>query len=318
MKGRSVTARNGAQIDYAETPSPWTGHGSAFQHHGEMLQGIRRDERGIVRQCLVSFPRREAGSRAFFVPDESGVLNVRPQHKHKAVRAAAITLNRLGRTASGRLLVECEIPVGLGLGSSTSDVVATVKAVSAAYRINFSPEEIAEIAVEAEAAVDPVMFDDVVLFAQREGRVLESFGNWFPEFAVLSVDIQPESEGIDTLSIPDPHYTLEDENRFDVLIESARAAFAGRNARAVAAIATKSAELNQSRLPMRRFSGVIGIAERSGAWGVQISHSGTIAGLLFAPGTNESHPYLLSETRRSLKAIGAVARCLFMTQSMAK
>ena len=74
-----------------------------------------------------------------------------PGGKWKARRAAEIALARLGRGgAGGRLTLRCRAPERLGLGSSTSDAVAAIRAVANAFGARVSAEEISAIAVEAE------------------------------------------------------------------------------------------------------------------------------------------------------------------------
>jgi len=128
------------------------------------------------------------------------------------------------------------------------------------------------------------MFDgEVVLFAQRQGEVLESFGEWIPSFTVLSLDLDPARGGIETLSLPLPQYTRAELALLESLIDSLREALRRRDAAAVARVASASATLNQRYLPMSRFAELWALAERHGALGVQISHSGTLAGILFDP-----------------------------------
>lgn len=287
------------------------GHGTSPQHHGEILQGVRRTPSGESIPCLITFPNREPGSHAQFRSNQSGCLTVWPEQKLKAARAAAICLVRFGCDVSGHLSVDCGIPVGQGLGSSTCDVVSAIVAVSNAFGLPLPAQEIAYIAVEAETAIDPIMFDDVVLFAQRRGEVLESFGSWFPDFTVFSINIEPQLSGVDTLSVPPPTYSAKEGMYFESLVNQARTAFACRDRKAIAEIATKSAEMNQARLPLRRFREVISIAEKRRALGVQISHSGTVAGILFDQRGAESDPGLLACVWSDLKRIGVVLRCVF-------
>jgi uncharacterized protein involved in propanediol utilization len=122
------------------------------------------------------------------------------------------------------------------------------------------------------------MFDGVLLFAQRHGRLLESFGVWVPEFTVLSIDTDEAGAGVDTLSLPIPSYTEADLARFENMVARAREAFRQRDCLGIAAVATESAMLNQRFLPMRKFAQIRAFAAAHRAMGVQISHSGTIQG----------------------------------------
>jgi uncharacterized protein involved in propanediol utilization len=217
----------------------------------------------------------------------------------------------------GRLEVECSVATGVGLGSSTSDVVAAIRAVAAACGVGLDAGIVARLAVEAEGASDPIMFDrEMLLFAQRQGRVLESFGAWIPRFAVMSFDADPAGCGVDTLSLPVPAYTSDELTAFEHLVTRARAAFGQRDSGALAslaAIATESATLNQRLLPLRNFEQICRLAGEFGALGLQIAHSGTIGGLLFEPGLVGADVTLEERIAARMRSFGARPLGMFTT-----
>ena len=260
--------------------------GRAGRHHGEILQGLwwqPSEARADPIPCLVTLPVPGTGTEAHFRLTPGRRIVVHPTNRVKAARAARLALDALDATASGGLLhLNSSIPIGLGMGSSTSDVLATLRAVCDACGAQADATLLAQLAVRAEAAADPLMFDSAVLFAQREGHILEDWGRWFPDFLLLSIDTEPRSGGHDTLGLPVPNgAAMRDE--YTGLVQQARAAFQARDADAVAAAATRSAELNQRIVPLRGFEDLRMLAATSGALGLQISHSGTVAGLLFDP-----------------------------------
>ena len=65
--------------------------------------------------------------------------------------------------------MKSEIEEGLGFGSSTADVTASIRAVAASYGTTVSDAVVGRLAVRAERASDAVMFDRCVLFAHRRG-----------------------------------------------------------------------------------------------------------------------------------------------------
>jgi uncharacterized protein involved in propanediol utilization len=264
-----------------------SGVGSAGHHHGELLQGALRWEREVV-SCLITLPVGSVGSSARYVAEGApgarpeSLVEVVPVWKRKSARAAELALAFVGAPVAGRLEIECSVATGVGLGSSTCDVVAAIRAVCGAYGVEVGPADVASLAVEAEGAADPIMFDgEMVLFAQRRGSVLESFGSWVPPYEVLSIDTDPGGPGVDTLSLPAPRYTEADLDAFENMVGRARLAFKQRDLAALAAVATESSALNQRFLPLRYFREICDLAAEYRALGVQISHSGTVAGLLF-------------------------------------
>ena len=268
------------------------GVGVVGRHHGEILQGaVRRD--GELLPCLITLPLAGVGSCARYVSAETllgsspsgqgaAALAVMPAWKRKAEKAVRLALAFIGAPAGGRLEIECSVATGVGLGSSTCDVVAAIRAVCDFHGARLDACDIARLAVEAEGAADPLMFDgEMVLFAQRHGRVLESFGRWVPGYTLLSIDTDESDGGVDTLALPLPTYTDAELAAFEEMLGRARAAFSDRDLAAIAAVATESATLNQRFLPMRQFRAIRELADEYRALGVQISHSGTLAGVLF-------------------------------------
>ncbi|MEO7286099.1 MAG: GHMP kinase, partial [Jatrophihabitantaceae bacterium] len=214
------------QLPRADTARPLpeselVGLGFAPAHHGELLQGIFLDETGTPRRALVTLPEPGRGTRAVFRPSyrHGGVLG--PPELIKVRRAAMLTLGQLPSYRSpakgGQIEITSDVPRGIGMGSSTSDVTATIRAVADCHGIELSKEEVARLAVLAECASDSVMIDDrVVLFAHREGVVLETFGPQLPPMIVLGCDAQPDAQ-VDTLRLPPADYDQDEVAAFGVL-----------------------------------------------------------------------------------------------------
>ena len=290
------------------------GVGTAGHHHGELFQGaVLRC--GDLVPCLITLPARGVGSTARYVwTTATHGLEVLPVWKNKAERAATLALAFVGVRAEGRLEIECSVTTGVGLGSSTCDVVAAIRAVCSAHDVELDSEQVARLAVEAEGAADPIMFGGgVVLFAQRQGRVLESFGSWVPRYTVLSIDTDPGSGGIDTLSLPLRDYTRSDLAAFEGMVERERGAFRRRDSAAIAGIATESAALNQRFLPLRGFREIRQLADELRALGVQISHSGTVAGILLDGETVQANGDFIAQAVARVRQVGMRLLGVFTT-----
>jgi uncharacterized protein involved in propanediol utilization len=261
------------------------GTGFAPAHHGELLQGMFLDEAGVSHRALVTLPQPALGTRATFRPSytHGGVLG--PPELIKVRRAAILTLGRLPGYRSpakgGQIEITSTVPRGIGMGSSTSDVTATIRAVADSHGHPLTKEEVARLAVLAECASDSVMIDDqVVLFAQREAAVLEVFGQQLPPILVLGCDTAPEQE-VDTLRLPPAPYDVEEIARFGVLRAALRRAVATSDVALLGLVATASARINQRYLPKPQLELLIRTCRQHGGCGVQVAHSGTVAGLIF-------------------------------------
>lgn len=267
------------------------GCGYSSGHHGELLQGVFRDIEGTACRGLVTLPLRDVGTRATFhpMPDaEPDQLTVAPPGRRKALRVAVLTRDLCaGLTGhprcGGHLELVTDIPVGLGMGSSTSDIVATVRAVSASAGVGLAPATIARLAVAAEGASDPLMLADrPVLFAQREGRVLETLGAVLPTTVVLGC-LTGSGDPVDTLTLPPPEGRAGELETFETLRAVLRRAVLRRDVELLGRVSTASARHNQRVLAKGEFDVLHDVARTVGAAGVQVAHSGNVAGLLFDP-----------------------------------
>ncbi|AWZ10192.1 GHMP kinase [Streptomyces sp. ICC1] len=295
VRGNTRTRRPGVEPDGRPDGDPdgagRTGTGRASCHHGEILQGVFRDAAGRGCPGLVTLPMPGPGSRAAFTrrpgtpPDR---LTVLPGGRTKAARAAALAVEECARRrgeppCGGELRVTGDIPVGLGMGSSTSDVIAVVRAVADSYGMALPPGTIARLAVRAELACDPLMLDTrPVLFAQREGRVLEVLGRALPPLVVVGCALGGGAP-VDTLSLPVRDHDEDDLRACERLRTLLRRAVATGDAALLGEVATASARRGQEVLHHPEFDTLCAIAGRLGAAGVQIAHSGAVAGLLFDP-----------------------------------
>lgn len=285
-------------------PLPRIGVGAANGHHGELLQGVFEDQNGQLHRGLVTLPLAKLVSKATFTCAATPDLTVRPGDKVKAGLAARKTLNHLDVAEGGLLSLESNIPIGHGYGSSTADVVAAIRAVAAAHAVQLQPSRVSQLAVDAEQASDAIAFDGhAVLFAQREGIVLEDFGGSLPPLLLVgfkSTDGRP----IDTLHLPPARYDRVEIQQFRVLRALIAYAIRYQDPNCLGRASTASALLSQRQLPKRHLERVIKIAEEAGACGIQVAHSGSLLGILFDHTGNKLR-------RRAESAAESVQRCGF-------
>lgn len=265
--------------------SPRIGNAVAPIHHGEILQGAFAAD-GQVRRGLVTLPCDLYIVRARFAVSDRPGITVKPTWKRKAKQAAELTLakfeERSGGSMGGRLDIDSKVPLGQGFGSSTSDVLAAMWAVADVFSVRLQPADAAKLAVAAETASDSLMFgDSSVLFAHREGEVIEDFRDPLPRVWVVGFFARPSHEGIDTLALTPARYSQREIGIFRDLRSGLREAILKNNTELLGKIATASTDVNQRYLPIPKLPQVKAIGRAAGSVGIQVSHSGNIAGLLF-------------------------------------
>lgn len=243
------------------------------------------DESGVIRRALVTLPLPDKGTRAVFHPSYSHGGVVGPPELTKVRRAAMLALREIsGHPAAakgGQIEIISDVPRGVGMGSSTSDVTATIRAVADYHGVALSKEVLARLAVLAECASDSIMIDDrVVLFAHRDGVVLETFGNRLPPMIVVGCDTAPGVR-VDTLRLRPADYDRAELCAFGALRAALRRAVALGDATLLGRVATSSARINQHYLSKPGLETLLECALRHGGCGIQVAHSGTVAGLIF-------------------------------------
>jgi uncharacterized protein involved in propanediol utilization len=264
-----------------------TGTATAPVHHGEILQGAFITD-GDFRKGLVTLPCDIYIARAHYTVTAEDAIIVSPGWKSKAKRAAELAvamLQQCGTVASGGYLeLTSRVPLGQGFGSSTSDVLAAIRAVADAFSAKLPTAAVAKLAVEAEEASDSLMFEDSsVLFAHRHGEVIEDFGGCLPRVWVVGFVARPHNRTVDTLELSPARYSQHEIEIFCELRSELREAIVKNNTELLGKVATASTEINQRYLPIPELSKIKAIGRAVGSLGVQVAHSGSIAGLLFDP-----------------------------------
>jgi uncharacterized protein involved in propanediol utilization len=139
-----------------------------------------------------------------------------------------------------------------------------------------------------------------VLFAHRDGRVVEDFA--VPLCPVVALGFHSAADPVDTLGLPPARYTVDDVAAFARLRCSLAIALRTGDVDLLGQVSTRSAELNQRRLPTPGFAGLLRVAADHAA-GVQVAHSGNVASLLFDP-TRPGTDAAVAAAARDLAALG--------------
>ena len=295
------------------TPRPVrVGRADVHAHHGEILQGVFSVRQGPLEHGLVTLPCRLFLTRARFRPLPSGPLTVEPHDRFRAIAAARRALDALGlATWGGSLRLDSTVPLCWGCGSSTTDVLATIRAVADAFGAVLDPEWIASLCVAAESASDSLMYgpDRAVLFAQRRGSVLVDLDGPLPPALVLGFNAEGDC-GVETLALPPMPYTSWEIEAFRPMLGLLRRAVRQQDPVLLGRVATASTIITQRHRPKRLMPQLLHIASRVGALGVQVAHSGTVAGFLFEPDAAGAQ---LDQARAGLAALGLQRSWTFAT-----
>jgi uncharacterized protein involved in propanediol utilization len=269
----------GPALALPDTPGP--GAGYAFGTFGELLQGALPGPEG---DFLVTFPLARWATAVFHPEPGSREVRVAPRHKGKSRRVAQAVLTALGAPCGGLLELGGDLPEGKGMASSSADLVATVRAVGAAFGRSFSPAVTEEFLRGVEPA-DGVMHDEIVCFHHRAVRLGRRLGA-LPPLCVIAhdeggqVDTVVHNRTTGAIGMPERH-------EYAGLLDRLTAAIAAGDLPAVGAVATRSAELNGVRRARRGFGELRTLCREVGGLGLVLAHSGTLLGVLLEAGDPE-------------------------------
>jgi len=268
-------------LSKVEGRTPSTASATITTHLGELIQGEFTVRNGIIRGLItLPCPTFTATATATIYPGGSGVV-VTPCWASKAAKAGAMTLNYLdARNVGVHIRLHSDIPMEIGAGSSTGDVVASIEATAKALGSPLPSAVVGHLTVETEGASDPTMHRDglVRLFAQRVGLDIEVLDASLPPLEVVSI---ADGAGVNTNAYPPAKYSADDGVEFDALLARMRRAVAAGDATEIGAIATRSAQINQKFLPKPHFRKWLSFATAFGSVGIAVSHSGSAVSFLF-------------------------------------
>ncbi len=227
-----------------------------------------------------------------------------PAESPKAVRAVELALGLLGcDDVDARLHIQCQVPRGKGMASSTADIVASVEATAAALNSEISPRDQAELALSIEPS-DGVMMPGIALFDHIGGQIARSLGSP-PDMRVLALEFAGE---VDT----EAFNAVERLGELQKLEASFREALGlisegldRGDCELIGRGATLSALSYQEVLPKPQLPAAIAIGRDAGALGVNVAHSGTAVGLLFS-GDTERVAWASKAARREFSDLLAV------------
>ena len=241
---------------------------------GELVQGTI-DGQSFLVTCPISLYSRVTVTAGMFAGQREAA-------DAKALAAVTRTKKYLGQpTASLRVAVHSELPVGKGMASSSADISAACLATALCLGRQLTSDEIADLALAIEPT-DGIFFDGIVMFDHVAGKIRRLLGQP-PEIYIAVFDVGGE---VDTQCFNRRSdlaaLNREKEPQVRQALDLVTQGMAQGDATLIGQGATLSAQANQSILCKPCLDAVTAVALEYGAVGVNAAHSGTVLGVLFA------------------------------------
>lgn len=181
------------------------------------------------------------------------------------------------------LQLESELPVGKGMASSSADIAAVCIAVATSLQKKITAEQIGLIASAIEPT-DGIFFEGIVQMNPLRGICQNRLG----QVPSLQIAIFDTGGVIDTLEFHTRQDLASLNHENEALIREALSVLNANDAVSIGRAAVISALANQSILYKKCLPQIIDLANEAGALGVNVAHSGTVLGILFAPEVSTS------------------------------
>jgi L-threonine kinase len=262
---------------------------------GELVQGTSGGTNFLV-SCPVNWYSRVT------VRLGTSQEDLYPKNRSKTYLAIRKMLDLYGYSGYGVIIdVTSSLPVGKGMASSTADLTAGCFAAAIAMKITPDLNEIATIALAIEPS-DATFFPGVALFDHVRGLLYQDLGKAVP-LGIIALDF---GGVVDTLAFNNrcdlPSRNSSNESKTGQAMELVKAGIARKDPVLLGRGATLSALTNQGILHKPRLEELIDFAMSHGAYGVNVAHSGTVAGVLVPPG-RESDTFLVKSIAKHFPAV---------------
>lgn len=240
---------------------------------GELAQGIFNGS-DILITCPISWYSKIEID--FSRPDP-----VDEKQNYKSYQAVRALLAEYKLEQDFTLKINSQLPRGKGMASSSADIAAALAAAGSALALDVSAQEIREIALAIEPT-DGVFLPGITAFDHIKGTVCEELGEP-PKIRLAVFDFGGEVDTIAFNKRDDlTEMRLQKKDQFMEAYDLVKEGIATKNPVLIAKGATISALANQVILPKPDLEKIILIGNTYGALGVNVAHSGTVAGIMFA------------------------------------
>jgi len=249
---------------------------------GEFVQGVLDGE-----HRLVSCPIDHRVCAEIFLPGR-GPATAPPSLCYTKTRQALAMLLAADDPAPETIdfRIRNRLPRGIGMASSTADIVAVTAALQAALGRSVHAPQLARLAAAIEPS-DSIMFEGLALINPRNGELIRRLGQP-PPMRVLLLD---PGGRVDTLGFN----LRRDASGHNISASSTEAigllaaGVADRDLAAIGRAASLSARAQQVFLRHHLLETAEDLARKVGAFGVNVAHSGTLVGLLLPDDPERAH-----------------------------
>lgn len=271
-----------AAVARSTATKPLEGRGTAPGTCGEFAQGPLPDG----TQYHVTCPINKSATVAVEIrkASEFSIHGLQPRREEEGLQRSQEKLDLAFRKVCdhfdlGPVTIRArqwsDLHVGKGMGSSTADVLAGIRAVANAIGEHLTPALEGALATSVESS-DGTMYPGIAAVDQKTGVILRNW-SWYPEFVIVML-VPEDSVDTEAISFAGKEKLASD---YESLLADFDAAIDSRSISGFAALSTRAFELNAPYLVNPHAQALVSRLPELGALGLNVGHTGTVCGILY-------------------------------------
>lgn len=251
---------------------------------GEIIQGNLTDGEFLTSYTINKF------STVLIKRDN---LNIRPRCSQKTILAVENFFEDFGERNELKdisIYINSDIPRSKGMSSSTADIGAALGACMSYLNITLDSEDLTKRAAKIEPT-DSIYYENLTYINPLTGNKIEDIGKLSDlDVIILEPDETVETSDMRKISSYED-YKSKNINTYKEIFKNLKDSIEKNDMKKMGETAIKSAFLNQKLLYKPHLEDIVEASLLSGAFGVNIAHSGSVLGILLNEYNNKNHLY---------------------------
>lgn len=241
---------------------------------GELFQGYLGE-----KEYLVTLPIKRYSQ---MIISESKVLSLAVGDKAK--QAFYLTCQYFGYGPDNYPLVkvtrQSDLSIGKGMASSTADIMSMIYGTAAYLKQNITEAIAMKICCNIEKT-DSLIYQKLTVMSPSDGHIYHQ-SSWMPRYRLIILEGNATIDTEKFHKLRNERLAKSQEIAYRHIFKNYQTAVEKKSETMVAKIATASSQLNQELLTKPLFKQIELLANRYGALGIMVAHSGTVVALIFS------------------------------------
>lgn len=242
---------------------------------GELYQGPFFNKDNIEISVISALSNNS--TYAQFIPDKA--CNLAKLEKEKVAKSLSIFFEKIAmKQLTGHWDFTSNITIGVGMSSSTADIISALRCVSKIFGSRLTLDDITTCLYGVERS-DSVFIDVPCLYLSQQQKIIDIYRPSGRIYCIYGL----EHKTVDTTQTRDilVSYYRDERKNYQKLLERVRQAYSVGNKMQIIECSTNSAELSQGILPKQFYHCFKKQMKNNLADGMVVAHTGSLLGYLY-------------------------------------